>query len=82
MEEKGQDLVRGSLMLGGDFLAGLSREEEAGIEKEGYLSWQSWSQAAEVLEVLVVVLACLATAILRGGTRIYLIRTNLGTGSH
>ena len=68
-------------MLGGDFLAGLSREEEAGIEREGYLNWQSWSQAAEVLEVLVVVLACLAAAILGGGTRIYLTASNVGTGS-
>ena len=37
------------------FLAGLGREEEAGIEIEGRLfKWQSWSQAAKAAEVLEV----------------------------
>ena len=48
-------------MLKVAFLAGLGREEEAGIEIEGRLfRWQSWSQAAKAAEVLEV-LVCLAT---------------------
>ena len=42
-------------MLKVAFLAGLGREEEAGIEIEGRLfEWQSWSQAAKAAEVLEV----------------------------